>query len=105
MRQYEFFVYLLECADGSYYTGVTNNLEKRLWQHKTAYFPRCYTATRRPLILRYMEVYQLIDHAKARELQIKGWSRAKKEALIKEDWSALKAFAANYTRRFGTEQS
>ena len=45
------YVYILKCFDNSYYTGITSNLEKRLFQHNTAFYPNCYTASRRPLEL------------------------------------------------------
>ena len=75
-------VYILECCDGSFYTGSTSNLEKRMAQHHQAYFPECYTAARRPLSLIW---HQFFDHAEemvSAERQIKGWSRKKKSALI-----------------------
>jgi putative endonuclease len=80
---------------------MTNDLDKRLWQHETGYFPKCYTYKRRPLVLKYMEHYIHVEQAKAREHQIKGWTRAKKEALMKSDWDSLKMLAQNYTQRFG----
>ena len=100
---YNFYVYMLGCADGHYYIGVTDDLEKRLWQNETVFFPKCYTATRRPLQLLYAEHYTHIEQAKAREQQLKGWTRAKKEALMQQDWTTLKTLAKNYTERFGAE--
>jgi putative endonuclease len=76
------WLYILLCADGSYYTGTTRtNLEIRLAQHQTGHFGG-YTATRRPVALVYSEYFDRIVDAIAAERQIKGWSRAKKEALI-----------------------
>jgi putative endonuclease len=92
-QHHEYYVYILCCADQSYYTGVTNDLQKRLWQHETGYFATCYTYSRRPVVLVYAERYLHIDQAKAREAQIKGWSRKKKQALKAEDWEALKTLA------------
>ena len=83
-------VYILECSDGFYYTGVTNNLERRLWEHNTGFNEGCYTYSRRPLQLRYYESTHDIKQAILREKQIKGWSRKKKEALFNEDWALLK---------------
>jgi putative endonuclease len=76
------WLYILLCADGSYYTGTTRtDLEIRLAQHQTGHFGG-YTATRRPVTLVYSEYFDRIVDAIAAERQIKGWSRAKKKALI-----------------------
>lgn len=76
------YVYILKCADDSYYTGVTSNLEQRMYQHDYAYFPDCYTASRRPVELVFYAEFTNIGFAIDKEKQIKKWSRAKKEALI-----------------------
>lgn len=83
------YVYILKCADGSYYTGVTSNLEQRLFRHNTAYYPESYTASRRPLELVFYCEFTDINLAIEKEKQIKKWSRAKKEALINDDFEAL----------------
>ena len=75
------YIYILKCADGSYYTGSTKNLEQRLWQHRTAQGAN-HTKVRLPVELMYSEYYERIDEAFAREKQIQKWSRKKKEALI-----------------------
>ncbi len=85
-----FAVYILLCADNSYYTGLTNDLEKRVWQHETGFFPECYTYKRRPVELVWHTVVQTSDEANDLERQIKGWTRKKKEALIKGDIDELK---------------
>jgi len=87
-----FFVYVLRCADGSFYVGHTDNLEKRLEAHNQGVVPG-YTATRRPVHLVYCEDFPSRADAFARERQIKGWSRRKKEALIQGDWERLKELA------------
>ena len=74
-------VYLLECADGSFYVGSTWHLERRLMQHQTGQGAR-HTAARRPVRLVHCEAYERIDEAYRRERQVHGWSRAKKQALI-----------------------
>jgi predicted GIY-YIG superfamily endonuclease len=84
-----FYVYILKCADGSYYTGMTDDLERRLAQHHAGTFEDGYTATRRPVERVWSEQFPTHDDAFRRERQIKGWSRAKKEALIRGDWEAL----------------
>ena len=83
-----FFVYILRCADGSYYTGHTDNLEARVAGHHQGMVPG-YTHSRRPVSLVFAEMFSSRDEALARERQIKGWSRAKKQALIKEEWHKL----------------
>jgi len=83
---HNYFVYVLECSDGSYYVGVTNDLEVRLEQHNSGYEPKAYTFTRRPLTLKFYQRFTLIEDAIAFEKQLKGWSREKKEALFEENW-------------------
>jgi len=83
-------VYIVECHDGSYYVGVTNDLERRLWEHNTDYNKNCYTYKRRPVELKYYESCGDIKQAIAYEKQLKGWSRKKKQALFREDWEVLK---------------
>lgn len=87
-----FFVYILRCADGSYYIGHTDNLDKRFWEHQMG-FVSSYTRKRRPLELVYTEQFPTREQAKAREHQLKGWSRAKKEALIKGNFARLQELA------------
>jgi putative endonuclease len=90
----DFYAYLLRCADGSYYTGHTDDLEHRIAQHQTG---ACggYTARRRPVELVWSETFPSRDEGLAAERQIKGWSRAKKEALIAGDWERISALARN----------
>lgn len=83
------YVYILKCFDNSYYTGITSNLEKRLFQHNTAFYPNCYTASRRPLELAFYAEFTDINLAIEKEKQIKKWSRAKKEALINDAYDDL----------------
>jgi len=90
-------VYILLCADNSYYTGLTNDLEKRIWQHETGFFPECYTYKRRPLKLVWQTRVETVKDAIKLEKQIKGWSRGKKEALIKKNIDELKRFS-NYKK-------
>ncbi len=87
-----FRVYILRCADGLYYTGHTDNLEQRVAQHQQGEIPG-FTATRRPLRLVFSQEFVSREEALAAELQIKPWSRKKKEALIRGDWDALKLSA------------
>ncbi|MGN6450709.1 MAG: GIY-YIG nuclease family protein [Brucella intermedia] len=85
----EVTVYILRCADGSYYTGLTKqNIEARLWEHTEGIYDG-YTKMRRPVQLVFTETYDRIVDGIARERQIKGWSRAKKEALMALDYERL----------------
>ena len=86
-------VYMLRCSDGSYYVGSTRaSLEDRVNEHQSGAFGG-YTATRRPVTLVFSEELQWITDAIAAERQLKGWSRAKKEALIRGDFAAIRALA------------
>ena len=87
-----FWAYLLHCADRSYYAGHSDNLEQHLHQHQEGLL-RGYTYTRRPVELVWAAEFPTRDEAKATELKIKNWSRAKKEALIAGDWERLKKAA------------
>ena|ERR1044072_6728152 len=82
MRRYA--TYILLCSDGSYYTGMTNNLERRMNEHHEGINEGSYTAKRRPVKLVWWQDYKYVNLAIAREKQIKCWSRAKKEALIEQ---------------------
>lgn len=86
---HNYFVYILECSDKSYYVGVTNDLEVRLSQHNSGENISAYTFTRRPVVLRYYKRFDQIEHAIEFEKQVKGWSRKKKEALFTEDWDEI----------------
>ncbi|MDO8617162.1 MAG: AIR synthase-related protein [Dehalococcoidia bacterium] len=87
-----FYVYILRCADGSYYAGHTDNLEKRIAEHSLGLVPG-YTHTRRPVKLVFADAFPSRLEALERERQVKGWSRAKKEALIKANWGRLQRLA------------
>ena len=89
--------YILRCADGSYYVGTSrsDDLETRVSQHNQGTFGG-YTAKRRPVILVYSTHFARITDAIAYERQVKGWSRAKKEALIRGDFEALPGLAKSY---------
>ncbi len=87
-----FHVYILQCNDGSYYTGHTCDLERRLSEHQLGIYD-CYTYTRRPVKLVFCEPCDSKDLAFHWERKIKGWTRKKKEALIKGDWKKLSRLA------------
>ena len=85
-----YIVYVLECSDGSYYTGSTDNIQKRLWQHEQGVEPSSYTYSRRPVKLVWTsEETQYYYDALRWERQIKGWSRVKKQALIRGEFDAI----------------
>ena len=84
-----FYVYILKCADGSYYTGHTDNLENRLIEHKQGLI-NGYTSQKLPVALVYHKIFGTRDDAFNAERQIKGWNRKKKEALINKNWNLLK---------------
>jgi putative endonuclease len=87
---HNYYIYIVECRDGFYYTGITNNLERRLEEHNQGIDLYCFTYKRRPVILKYFERFKDVKQAIAREKQLKGWGRAKKEALFKDDSELLK---------------
>ena len=91
---HNYYVYIVCCVDNSFYTGVTNNLRRRMWEHNTGYVKGCYTFKRRPVVLMYYEHFYNVDNAIAWEKQLKGWSRKKKEALIAGNWEKIKGLAA-----------
>ena len=84
----QFWVYLLRCADGSYYAGHTEELEGRLWQHQQGICCE-WTRRRRPVELVWSDAAPTRYEALAFERRIKGWTRAKKEALIAGDWKRV----------------
>jgi putative endonuclease len=90
------YMYILECADGSYYTGSTKDLDKRLWQHHNGEGAN-YTQKRLPVKLVYCEPYDRVEDAFNREKQVQGWSHRKKQALVTENYDKLIAFSRNYT--------
>jgi len=85
-----YYVYILKCADKSYYTGIPNDINRRLMEHNNSLDKRSYTFSRRPVSLVYSETFQNPDEAIVWEKRIKGWNRSKKEALIRGDFEELK---------------
>ena len=92
------FVYILLCADSSYYTGSTTDMGRRLSEHQEGVFGG-YTASRRPVKLVWSQEVQTDDQAFILEWQIKGWSRAKKQALIRGDMAGLHEIVATERKR------
>jgi len=88
-----YYVYILLCDDDSYYIGLTNDLVRRFEEHKSGTYHNCYTFKRRPLLLKYYETIPFLKEATEREQQLKRWSRAKKKALIEQDYHKLHLLA------------
>jgi len=91
-------MYILECSDGSYYTGSTKDIVRRLEQHQSGEGAN-HTAKRLPVKLVYYEEYPRIDFAFNREKQVQGWNRTKKEALINGNLNDLPELAIPYRFR------
>jgi putative endonuclease len=81
----KFFVYIVECADRSYYVGSTNDVKERVQRHNIG-TGADWTKDRRPVRIVYQEEYGTLLDARRREEQLKGWSRQKKENLINGIW-------------------
>jgi putative endonuclease len=93
IMSFEMTVYILRCADGSYYVGSTKQeIEARVWEHNNLPWAG-YTASRRPVTLVFTETYERITDAIARERQLKGWSRREKGS---GDRLGLRGFAAAF---------
>ncbi len=87
-----FYLYMLKCSDHSYYVGHTDNLEKRVSEHQSGQLGG-YPSSRLPVTLVYSETFASRIEALEMECRIKGWTRAKKEALIGGDWCGLSKLA------------
>ena len=87
------WVYILKCADKSYYTGSTTNIQERIAEHMEGIFSG-YTSSRLPVILVFSQELPTVDEAIFAERMIKGWSRKKKEALFNSDFDLLHELAA-----------
>jgi len=87
-----FWIYILRCSDNSYYTGHTDNLDKRIVAHQTGEIEG-YTAKRLPVTLVFADEFPTREEALACERQIKGWSRKKKEAMMRGDWAEVSRLA------------
>ena len=99
------YVYILKCRDGKYYVGSTRaSLERRVGEHNAGIFGG-YTKGRRPVELVFAESFDRITDAIAAERQLKGWGRAKKEALMRGDMGALRGLSRNRTEHPHTSTS
>ena len=95
LNKMPYYIYILHCADGSYYTGSTADLSLRLTEHQEGSNPRAYTYKRRPVKLAWATEVETKREARLLEHQIKGWSRNKKEALIRNDFDAIHNIVRN----------
>ncbi len=86
------YMYILECADGTFYTGSTIHLEQRIWEHQN-FMGANYTKKKYPVRLVYYEEYDRVEIAFQREKQIQGWSHAKKKALIEQNFRKIHELA------------
>ena len=98
-------VYMLLCSDGSYYTGSTDDIGRRLFEHQEGLSPTAYTFRRRPVKLVRSEEVETLGEALLHEHQIKGWGRAKKAALIKGDFQAIHEIVREERKRREKEKS
>ncbi len=89
-------VYILLCRDQSYYTGITNDVESRVFNHQTGADTKAYTYRRRPVRLVFQLHFHDVNQAIAFEKQVKGWRREKKEALINGRWDLLPELSKRY---------
>lgn len=88
-----YFVYILRCSDDSLYTGITNDLERRLNEHNNGLNKNAYTYNKRPVKLQFFQEFTEPDQAINFEKKIKKWSKTKKEALIKGDFDMIQTLS------------
>ncbi|MBV8333175.1 MAG: GIY-YIG nuclease family protein [Candidatus Eremiobacteraeota bacterium] len=89
----DYFVYMVRCTDGTYYVGMTNDGDRRIAEHNLGLDRGCYTFSRRPVVLVYSEHFNDVWDAISSEKKLKGWSHAKKSALVRGDWKLIGALA------------
>jgi putative endonuclease len=88
-----YYVYMLQCFDGTFYVGVTGNIDRRLYQHHEGVFETCYTFIRRPLRLVYVGEFAWIQEAIDFEKKLKSWSHKKKRAFAECKWANLTRYS------------
>ena len=93
-----FSTYVLLCRDGTYYTGVTSMLERRIAQHERGTFPKCYTFRRRPVKVVHVSQFSTAFEAIAAEKIVKQWTHAKKGALTRDDWNEIRRLSHDMPR-------
>ena len=93
-----YVVYIVRCSDGSFYVGITNDGDRRVAEHNLGTDAESYTFTRRPVKLVHASEFRDVHEAIRWEKQLKGWSHAKKAALIGNDWAAIHKLARRHQR-------
>ena len=88
-----YYLYILKCSDGTYYTGMANNLERRLWEHESGTNEDSYTFSRRPIELQFFEEFTDVNQCIEFEKKIKKWSGKKKQSLIEKNWDRIHELA------------
>ena len=94
-----FYVYILECNDGTFYTGFTDDVDRRVHEHQIGFYANAYTYGRRPVTLKFHVGFTDKEAALDFEKQVKGWRREKKIAVIEGRWDDLPELARNYSIR------
>ena len=94
----KFYLYILKCCDDSYYVGHTDDIEKRISEHMLGSFP-CYTKKRLPVKVVCVKDFTTRYEALVAERKIKKWTRAKKEAFIKDNWDELSKLSKRFKVR------
>ena len=94
-----YFVYMLRCFDGTFYVGVTNDFDRRFYEHENALDEGCYTATRRPLRVEYVGEFKMVTDAIDFEKKLKSWSHKKKRAFAQKQWQTLTEYSRGRDRR------
>jgi putative endonuclease len=93
-----YYVYILRCFDGSFYVGITNNIDRRFYEHSAGINETCYTYRRRPLILAYVQEFGEVLDALDAETRLKHWSHRKKLAFLEGRMGDLKRYARGKNR-------
>ena len=94
-----YYVYLLRCFDGTFYAGVTGDMERRYAEHCYGIDAKCYTYNRRPLRIAYVGEFQSVTRALSFEKRLKRWSHRKKRAFAEGSWSDLKRYSRGSNRK------
>ncbi len=94
-----YYVYMLRCFDGTFYVGMTNDVERRVGEHRFGLDPDCYTYNRRPLVVAHVSEFQWVQEAIAWEKHVKGWSHRKKRAFAEGAWADLKRYARGKNKK------
>ncbi|MBV8363550.1 MAG: GIY-YIG nuclease family protein [Candidatus Eremiobacteraeota bacterium] len=90
---------MLRCFDGTYYVGITNDLDRRIWEHNYGIDETCYTFLRRPLLCVWSEMFHHVLDAIQCEKKLKRWSHNKKSALARGDWKMISALSKGRDNR------